>query len=195
MARQKSEFVSALGTAFEIFKAIAEKVYALGGSDSDLRRILKEPALCQQVAKLIVLKIGEVYQLDVRGSIGNLVRLGNYNWANADISDQHFSADTPHTVNVIIEYFGKDMNMDGALKALAAKGLRPVTISELLALGAKYPDLQCDFPIVALGSLWYSQPGLSYVAYLGYHEGQRELLLHCTDRDWHVNCRFAAVRK
>ncbi len=32
--------------------------------------------------------------------------------------------------------------------------LRPATLPELLAFGAKYPDIQRQFPIVALGSIW-----------------------------------------
>jgi len=37
MARKKSEFLSAFGTAFEIWKAIIEAVTARGGTDDDLR--------------------------------------------------------------------------------------------------------------------------------------------------------------
>lgn len=196
MARQKSEFVSALGTAFELVKLIAEEVYALGGSDSDMRRILKERKLRQQIAKLLVANLGEVYPLDVFGhSINDLVKQGNYGWSNPNINDQNFQADEMHQTEVILKHFGKDMSTEAVLNALDAEGLRPATMSELLNFGIRYPELQKQFPIVALGSVWQDPDGNRGVGYLCYDDGQRELSLDWVDDGWHDCYRFAAVRK
>ena len=42
MARTKSEFLASFGTAFEVFKGLADEVLDLGGSDDDLRRVASE---------------------------------------------------------------------------------------------------------------------------------------------------------
>ena len=48
------DVVSNLGFAFELLKVIAHAVMAKGGSMQHLRRIVKEPALQQQIADLVV---------------------------------------------------------------------------------------------------------------------------------------------
>ncbi len=50
----KSEFVRANGTASEVFKALAEEVHNINGTDDDLRQLLRDRALVQQIARLIV---------------------------------------------------------------------------------------------------------------------------------------------
>lgn len=54
--RQKSEFLSAFGTAMEIFRAITNAVLERGGSDDDIRRVLTSRKLADEIAGLIVNK-------------------------------------------------------------------------------------------------------------------------------------------
>ncbi|MBI2506681.1 MAG: hypothetical protein HYW00_00890 [Candidatus Colwellbacteria bacterium] len=56
MARTKSKFVSSFGTAFEVFKGLADEVLDLGGDDDDLRRVLRDKQLRRAIAGLIVHK-------------------------------------------------------------------------------------------------------------------------------------------
>ena len=42
---------------------------------------------------------------------------------------------------------------DLAIQEMTERGLRPATMQELLAFAAAYPDVQKEFPIVALGSV------------------------------------------
>lgn len=70
MARQKSEFVSAFGTSFEIFKRIADEVMAQSGDDDDLRKILNDDVVvCDMVKVLrgscVVQAIGHVVDCNV----------------------------------------------------------------------------------------------------------------------------------
>lgn len=67
MAKQKSEFVSATGTTFEIVKGLAEEVWALGGDDDSLRRIIKDREIRKSIAKLLVQQsgVGEIYEVEV----------------------------------------------------------------------------------------------------------------------------------
>lgn len=54
MARPKSDILSAMGTGWEIMKAIVNQVLAMGGGDDDLRRVLKDGKLLKEIASLIV---------------------------------------------------------------------------------------------------------------------------------------------
>ncbi len=196
MARQKSDFVSALGVAFEIFKAIAEEVYALGGTDNDIRRILKERTLCQQIAKLLAANVREGYLLNVYGhGINELVRQGRYDYANTNIRDGNFQPDQMHQTEFFLRHFGKVMSTDAVLRALDKDGLRPATMPELLEFGIYQPEVQTYFPIVALGSAWQNRDGMLRVGCLDCSCGQRILSLQFFNDDWGSSHRFAAVRK
>jgi hypothetical protein len=54
MARPKSGFLRGFGKAVEVFKAIADTVLSLGGSDADLERIITDGKLRTQIAQLIM---------------------------------------------------------------------------------------------------------------------------------------------
>ncbi|MDO8505438.1 MAG: hypothetical protein Q7S48_02600 [bacterium] len=57
MARPKSEFLSAWGRAFEIFKVIVDVVLDLGGNDEDLLRLLKDRERVSMIGRIIIQKI------------------------------------------------------------------------------------------------------------------------------------------
>jgi hypothetical protein len=91
--------------------------------------------------------VGVNYGLPVRA----MVKGGKYDWASSDINSRHFPPTGKGKSRVRIRLVHSDRNMesDEVLRELDRQNLRPVTLPELLALGAKYPDLQRQFPIVA----------------------------------------------
>jgi hypothetical protein len=58
-----------------------------------------------------------------------------------------------------------------------------------------HPELQRQFPIVALGSVWVNPVGGAYSPYLSSWFDTRELDLFLHDFDWADSCRFLAVGK
>ena len=72
---------------------------------------------------------------------------------------------------------------------------RPATLMELLALGATHPELQREFRVVALGSIWRDSRGICLVPFLGVHGVMRKSYLNPFDCDWDANFRFLGVRK
>jgi hypothetical protein len=74
-------------------------------------------------------------------------------------------------------------------------GYRPARIEELLALGASQPELQKEFPIVALASVWRGPGGDRRVPYLRWDVAGRRLDLSWFEYGWTGDYRFAAVRK
>jgi len=99
---------------------------------------------------------------------------------------------------------------DNALAGTSLKKCRPATIAELLAFAAAYPDLQCQFPIVALGSDCRTG-SCSYVSYpflTAWSTEKRRLELEETtdnftreyrvregirEHNWGSECRFLVV--
>lgn len=61
MAKQKSEFVSGMGTGFEIVKKLSEAVAAAGGGDDELRRVLSDKALPPRLAREIMTPVPATY--------------------------------------------------------------------------------------------------------------------------------------
>ena len=124
------------------------------------------------------------------------VKAGKYDWANSDITTNHFPSKETGTKEVSIEliHFGQDKTTDEVLSELDKKGLRPATLKELLALGEKHPDLQREFLIVAFGSVWQDADD-RYCAYLDGGGSERGLDLGWVDGRWDDFFRFAAVRK
>lgn len=195
MARQKKEFVSSFGTSFEIFKALAEEVYSSGGDDSDLRYILKYRELRRGLAKQILVHAGKIFPLDIFGNnIAELVKQGKYDLVNSDINDGNFQADEMHQCEVGLQHFARYMSEDEVHQILGEEGLRAASMSELLELGSRYPQLQEDFEIVALGSVWEHGQYRS-VGSLHCIDGQRGLGLSNVDLGFSGDCRFATVRK
>lgn len=81
-----------------------------------------------------------------------------------------------------------------AKKEMDEAGYRSATLMELLALGEKYPDLQREFPIVAMGSSFWGYKGL-FVPTLG--DGPRGRALEHQDISVGLGSkhRFLAVKK
>lgn len=127
-----------------------------------------------------------------------MIASGCYDGMNKDITSKHFpvKARDNGDITVHLVHFDKELESDDATIArLDAIGLRPAELPELLALGAKHPGLQREFPIIALGSVWKDRGGRRLVPGLSRGGAGRRLDLVWFDSRWFRNCRFAAVSK
>ncbi len=94
-------------------------------------------------------------------------------------------------VNFKVVDLGIDITTAFVLSSLNKKGLRPATLPELLAFGAKYPSERRKYGIIALGTVGVSAGGTKVVAFLL----NDEVLLDGYDTFWTLNSRFLAVPK
>ena len=142
---------------------------------------------------------GSTYPLSVNYgmSVEDAVKLGRYNWANGDINDKNFPTKRTGKAEVVVEliHFDRYISTDNALHELDRMGMRPIELHELLAFGEKYSDVQREFPIVALGSVWQDRDGSRRVPCLGGNGSGRRLSLGWFEGDWGDVYWFAAVRK
>lgn len=130
-------------------------------------------------------------------SVEDAVKAGKYDWKDNNILSKNFPSKREGMIEaeIILVHFNCDMDSDDALRELNKQGLRPAELPELTAFGAKYPDVQRDFPIIALASVWQSPRGFRGVPYLCRDSGARFLSLFWFDSRWSSRCRFAALRK
>lgn len=131
-------------------------------------------------------------------TIRMLLKSGNYDWQNADVSDKHFPQNGVENRKITMRLinFKRVVGTDSVLKRLKKLNLRPANPAELLTLGAVHPWLQHQYPIIALGQKWPLPNGDELVVCLAWHSMLRRVHLLCQfRRDWPVHCRFAAIVK
>jgi len=216
------EFVSSVGTGADLLQKLAQAVYAKGGADEDLVRIISDEALRTKIASLIVGEkpvVQDSYRIavDWNRSLAQMIEAGRYDWVNPDITRENFPLTPPPAetsgpdagpyrtsgkngdaeTEALLVHYGKYMTTRAIEADLDRRGLRPATLAELLVLGEKHPDLQLRFSIVALGSFWVYRDGNRDVPCLFGYSGERELSLRWGDPvfGWHGRYRFLAVRK
>lgn len=206
MSKRKnvSVLMSAAGWISSLVEKIVGALRERGIADEDIHALVAENGkeLLDRIADAIVEAIKQVRKtytvlVDFGVSIEELIRLGKYDWSNSDITSAHFSTKCAGKVETKIEliHFGRNISSDDALKELDKMGYRPAEAHELLAFGAKYPDVQREFPIVALGSVWQGLDGHRLVVCLFRYDAKRFAALRWLELDWLARWRFAAVRK
>lgn len=124
-----------------------------------------------------------------------MVRSGWYDWANSNIFSQYFYGKTGTAVEII--HFNRLIGISEVLKELDRRGYRPAEPYELFAFGEKHPEIQGEFPIIALGPVWQLSHGSIKGPYVCDHP---VIMSHRSDLCWHESgwnetYRFAAVRK
>jgi len=158
-----------------------------------LARVLREALMPARPANNIYALL-----VDYGRSVEDGVRAGRYDWVNPNITSHNFPTKRRGKAEVVLELicFDREISSYEVLFELDKRGYRPADLQELLALGEKYPELQVEFPIIALGALWPDDPHtLNDVPGLSWYDSKRELDLIAFEVVWGETFRFAAVRK
>lgn len=196
----KSVIVAGAGLVASIFTMLVKKVREAGGTDEDIHRLATPEGenLLAKIADLIVGNVRQTFRVlvDYSKSLAEMIQAGHYDWKNDDITQDHFpiKGSGQQEVEVVLFHFGRNISSDDAIAEMKKAGYRPAKIEELLALGASQPELQKQYPIVGLGSVWQIPYGDRSVPFLIRRGARRFLYLLWFGRDWDESCRFAAVR-
>ena len=138
--------------------------------------------------------------VDYTKTVEQAITDGNYDWKNDDIIVKNFPI-SPEMIGKKVEvvtklfYFNRDISSNDGISEMKKAGYRPATLMELLALGAVHPELQRQFPIVALGSVWHWACVGRFVPFLYVNDYKRGLKLSFVAGDWGAHYRFLGVRK
>jgi hypothetical protein len=128
------------------------------------------------------------------------IRSGHYDYVNPYITENNFPTIQQGVKEVAVQlvHFSKIkmMSTDQVLIELDKMNLRPANIQELLSLGEKHPNLQREYPIIALGSVCRSFDGHLTCPILGSDSsGCRRISFDWVEDGWGGICRFAAVSR
>ncbi len=132
--------------------------------------------------------------VDYSKSIEKALETGHYDFINKDISSTSFANDNKDTVITLeatLITFNRSMASEDVVAQLKSRGFRPGTARELYALGARYPRLQREISIIALGSVSAAShvPGL----FEGV-DGDRDAYLWFWSDVWSSEYWFLAFR-
>jgi hypothetical protein len=185
----------------EILKKVLKFFEALGAEN--LQVLLEENNLekVKEFCETLIVKkvVVDTYAavVDYTMSLADMIKVGKYDWVNDDITAEHFPVTGSGKTEVNLEFvhLNKSVSSEAVLAHMEANGLRPATLAELLSFGAKYPEIQREFPIVALGSSWIVSVGNRFVPYLFGSSSDRHLNLSWFGSGWVGYFRFLAVRK
>ncbi len=202
--KNADSIVSGAGWIGSLAQGIVKGLRGKGISDEEIRKLVSDEV--ETPIGKIVEVLAETLRkatnvlsvlVDYGRSVADLVAAGNYDWKNSDVNDKNFpvSRRGTDTVDVTLVHFNRTISTENALTELDRMGLKPADLHTLLSLGEKYPELQREYPIVALGSVWQDRLGNRYVPYLFRNVSERGLHLVWVGHDWVEVCRFAAVRK
>ena len=138
--------------------------------------------------------------VDYSRTVQEMINAGNYEWINSDITAKHFPLPTELNgkkvpVSTKLFHFNRSISSKDAIAEMDKAGYRPATLAELLALGEAHPELQREFPIVALGSVWRVAYVNRNVPVLSFDDYRRRLILVWFGHGWGGRCRFLGVRK
>lgn len=195
----KSDIVSGMGLALSIITNLVGKVRKAGGTDEDIHCLAtpEGETTLEKMANIIVGAKRQTFKVlvDYTKSLKQMIKAGKYDWVNNDITNDHFhiTGSGQKEVEITLFHFNRGISSDGAIAEMEKAGYRPAFVEELSALGAAEKELQKQFPINALGSVWRCPCG-GRVPSLHWRGAERRLGLSWFEGGWAEHWRFSAVR-
>jgi hypothetical protein len=135
--------------------------------------------------------------VDETQTVEDAVMAGKFDWSGGDIVSKNFpmiKGGIELEREIVLFHFKKIMTTDEILSEIDRAGCKPARIWDLSGLAIKWPGLQREFPIVALGSICELVINL-HAAFLSEFSGQRSIDLCRLEASWSSHFRFAGVRK
>jgi hypothetical protein len=192
------EAQSAIGVLKDLFAK-------LNGKDGGvwweaLKKFLrKEPCWVTNTVQAVVGTI-VAYVVDCTLSLEEMIKAGNYDWVNSDITAKRFPIKSTGADEWEFKmfHFDRSISSEDAVAGIKADDVanpwQPAGIEHLLTYGKNNPEEQRKYPIIGLGSVCVVV-GRRLVPYLFRFVSERCLGLDWWGGDWDAYCRFLAVRK
>lgn len=201
LKKKPTEIVSAAGFLASFFTELDREVRQAGGTGADWHRLVTpegKPDLTAMANIIVRRNASGLCVVEIqRATLPEMIQSGRYDWVNSDITAEHFPLDDSQFghFNLELVHLNRSVTSDEVLRYMDGQGLSSAEIGHLLAFGAKYPNVQREFPIIALGSFWVLPYGRRRVPYLGFSDSGRDLGLDWYGGHWRGRCRFLALRK
>ncbi|MFA6365345.1 MAG: hypothetical protein WCW78_03015 [Candidatus Paceibacterota bacterium] len=198
---RKSNLISGLVFLIDFLSKLFKEIKSLGGNEELVYKAMKSDKVITEIAKTIVgIKqaiVENVLSIISSLSFSDRIALGKYDWVNSDITEKNFpmTVEKDYDVEYKIFHFNRSISSESAIAEMEKEGYRAGNLAELLKLGKVKPELQRQFPIVALGSVWRVANGGCRVPILCCDVSKRELGLYWFEGCWNDDYRFLAARK
>ncbi|HMP67491.1 MAG TPA: hypothetical protein PKA60_01970 [Candidatus Paceibacterota bacterium] len=184
----------------EILGSIYDLMVKLLGNDgakwaTGLKKFLRDEMVEKTAVAVSYITATYKQSVDYRRTIYDSLKAGKYDEVNKDINDKNFLS--PEFGEIEVEFamfhFNRNISSENAIASMMAEVYRPATMREKLAFGEKNPEVQLEFPVVALGQI-IKLHGRRHVGGLGRNGSRRDVDLYHFDGDWDARYRFLAVR-
>lgn len=138
---------------------------------------------------------------DFTKTLAQMIEPGRYDVVHPYIREENFPPVAADLLNDEVEVFlvhldrrSSDEEVDAEMEH---RGLRDISLLEGLPLGAKYPRLQRQFPIIMRGSSYTPREGYRYFVTLEGDDHERILGVFggFPVYNWDSRWRFAGIRK
>lgn len=203
MSRGKSKYLGAYNRISKVFKCLADDLLVRVGERADeALDSLRDKDVRRKVIDILALTVEDIRQqliftVDYSLSLVEMIEACKYDWYCTNINAVNFPLRFPKgqkkrslELEGVLFDFGRHIGYGEAIRLMERDGYRPARIEELLAFGAKYPKLQSQFSILALGSVWED-----HVACLRKFTDKKAIKLEWVENYWDRRWRFLAVRK
>ncbi|MFA5107680.1 MAG: hypothetical protein WC497_05145 [Patescibacteria group bacterium] len=144
-------------------------------------------------------------------SLAQLIEAGAYDRVNPDVTNENFRpVMTAGTFEIVLKQYGRPLKTGELRKRLDKDGLIPVTLPQLLAFGAAYPEVQRHYHIACLGTVWVQrslykdresnkeverQDAPNQIVFLRGSSTERSVNTCLEDNIWVENACFACIKK
>ncbi|MFP4515008.1 MAG: hypothetical protein ACLFNO_03345 [Parcubacteria group bacterium] len=140
--------------------------------------------------------------VDYSRTLKEMIKFGNYDYFDKKINENNF----PFPVDFLgkkIKIYAKLLHFNEVIRGQeiidrlnkTEASFRPATLAEQLSFAQANPELQKDFPIVALGSIYRNIFRSLSVPVLFFDDYKRQLSLDWFESKWSPFCRFLIVHK
>ncbi len=205
MAKNVSAIVSGAGWVADFADKLIDGLRERGCSDEEIHGLVTSRAklamakICDEVSMLIR-QAKNIFRLTKVGdsrTTEELVRDGNYNYANPNINSRSFPVRRTMSVTreIVLIEFDHDPTSEEAIAEAAKQSLERPVYEDALYFGVEHPEVQRERPVVFLHEPWRDPDGYRLVLSLWRLSGDRRLDLHYFDHMWYRHSRFAFVRK
>jgi len=205
MILHNRDFSFVQNTINEMWKQFKEAVLKLVNNNRELSDILETKNPSWEAAEIIVSLEPKVYKtykvvIDYEKSFTEMKELGKYDYSECWVNDRNYPimGIGQHRLEMVLVHLNRFASIREVEYYLMRQKLTPAKLEHLLAFGAAYPELQRQFPIVAIGSVWMHDIQSYFCPSLNYNDRGRVIDHHWfyySPQCFDATCHFLAIRK
>ena len=182
----KPEKMMEIGLGYSVYQQIISKAKSMNCDQETIDNLFYESESAPNIEKMAAALSGinlkpTNYEIDIpTNNFEELIRLGNYSKIDNKIIKENFVFPelTKNKVNLEIMDYNKPTTlkeMQEERQKLESQGFRGANIYEILTFGMQHPEVQREFPILAMGSNTERVMGYKGILSLQQTNGERHL--------------------